>query len=486
MARDSDVRVTGAALWLLPVRMRVPLKFGAQAMTSVTCARVAVEVEARNGRRSVGWGETPLSVVWGWPSAADLGGRERAMIRLAAACCHGIVAGSERGHALEIGTAFRHDQLGRLARDSDDPALGEPIPELAALICASPVDLAVHDAFGVVHGIDIYATYGRDHLTRDLASFFGRPDDDRFRGRFPADFLVADPPRRLPAWHLVGGLDPLTASDRTGGEPDDGHPVTLEQWIAADGLTCLKVKLRGTDLAWDVDRLVRIGDIGIPRGVRHFCADFNCTVQDPAYVLAALDAVAASRPELAARLLYVEQPFPYDLAKHPIDVHAISARTRLFLDESAHDWRYVEEGRRLGWNGVALKTCKTQSGALLSVAWAKAHGMHLMVQDLTNPMLAVIPHLRLAAHAGTLAGVETNGMQYYPEASHIEAAVHPNAYRRRDGAVDLATFTGPGFGMRVAEIGRRLPEPEAVAGSIAIDDLTGATGGRAAHAGATR
>ncbi|MFM9009861.1 MAG: enolase C-terminal domain-like protein [Planctomycetota bacterium] len=485
MARDSDVRVTGAALWLLPVRMRVPLKFGAQVMTSVTCARVAVEVEARGGQRAVGWGETPLSVVWGWPSNADFGAREQAMIRLAAACCRGIVATGERGHPLEIGATFRQGTLDGLARESDDPALGEPIPELATLICSSPVDLAVHAAGGGVPRGDTDSTYGRAHLTRDLASFFGRPDDTRFRDRFPADFLVAHPPRRLPAWHLVGGLDPLSNADLTGDEPQDGHPVTLEQWIETDGLTCLKVKLRGTDLGWDVDRLVRVGDVGIPRGVRHFCADFNCTVHDPAYVLAALDAVAAARPEVAARLLYVEQPFPYDLAAHPIDVHAIAARTRLFLDESAHDWRHIEEGRRLGWNGVALKTCKTQSGALLALAWARAHGMDVMVQYLTNPMLAVIPHLRLAAHAGTLAGVETNGMQYYPEASAPEAAVHPGAYRRRGGSVDLGTFTGPGFGQRVTEIGRALPEPACVAGSIAIENLPGSRGFRRPMTGAT-
>jgi L-alanine-DL-glutamate epimerase-like enolase superfamily enzyme len=310
-----------------------------------------------------------------------------------------------------------------------------------------------------------------------LASFFGAEGGERFRGRFPADFFVSKPLVQLPAWHLVGGLDPLTVADLTGTEPQDGHPVTLEQWIEHDGLTSLKVKLRGTDLAWDVNRLLRVGDLGIARGVRRFCADFNCTVHDPAYVLAALDAIAKARPDLGARLLYVEQPFPYDLHAYPIDVHAIARRTPLFLDESAHDWRYIEAGRRLGWNGVALKTCKTQTGALLSLAWAKAHGMALMVQDLTNPMLAVIPHLQLAAHAGTIAGVETNGMQYYPDASAMEAAVHPGAYHRRRGIVDLSTFTGPGFGLRVDEIRRPLPEPAIVAGSIAIDRLPGARSG---------
>lgn len=63
--------------------------------------------------------------------------------------------------------------------------------------------------------------------------------------------------------------------------------------------------------------------------------------------------------------------------------------------------------------------------ALLSLCWARAHGMTLMVQDLTNPMLALIPHAALAAHAGTVCGLECNAAQFYPAASVPEAAVHP-------------------------------------------------------------
>jgi hypothetical protein len=68
----------------------------------------------------------------------------------------------------------------------------------------------------------------------------------------------------------------------------------------------------------------------------------------------------------------------------------------------------------LCWSGVALKTCKTQTGALLSGCWRKAHGIRLMLQDLTIPMLAQIPHAKLAAHIGTIGtitGVETNARQ---------------------------------------------------------------------------
>jgi hypothetical protein len=176
-----------------------------------------------------------------------------------------------------------------------------------------------------------------------------------------------------------------------------------------------------------------------------------------------LDRVQAELPELWRRLGYVEQPFPYELEEHPIDVRSVSARCPLFLDESAHDWRLVRLGRELGWTGVALKTCKTQTGALLSLCWARAHGMRLMVQDLTNPMLAQLTHLLLAGHAPTLAGVETNGMQFYPAASAPEAKVHPEAYRRREGRVACDTLQGPGFGYRLTEINRALPPPRVAA-----------------------
>ena len=204
-----------------------------------------------------------------------------------------------------------------------------------------------------------------------------------------------------------------------------------------------------------------MGSIAVKHGVDWLSADFNCTVTEPGYVNAILDRLRDAHPRIYGMILYVEQPFPYELEQHRMDVRSVSARKPLFLDESAHDWRVVRLGRELGWTGVALKTCKTQTGALLSACWAKAHGMSLMVQDLTNPMLAQIPHVLLAAHTGTIMGVETNAMQFYPGASRPEAAVHPGLYQRREGRVELSTVRGPGFGYRWREIKRELPEPTA-------------------------
>ena len=458
MPKQTDVRPVAAALYFLPVTMRMPLKFGPETVTSVTCARVRLTVADWTGRRADGWGETPLSVTWVWPSKLPYDTRHEAL----KACCVALTKAWASfdffGHPLEIGHDFQEHVLPELLRECNRGGR-EKIPHLAALVCCSAFDLALHDAYGVLHNEDVYATYHRRFLNPDLAHYLKPADDSgvNFADTYPADFLVATPPTRLRAWHLVGGLDPLDPGDLTGNEPDDGYPVLLPDWIERDGLRCLKVKLRGTDYQWDFQRLLRVGQIASDYGADWLSADFNCTVTEPAYVNSMLDQLRDDHPFVYGRILYVEQPFPYDLEAHPIDVHGVSARKPLFLDESAHDWRLVRLGRTRGWSGVALKTCKTQTGAILSMCWAKAHDMPLMVQDLTNPMLAQIPHVRLAAHAGTIMGVETNAMQFYPEASRPEAAVHPGLHQRRGGCVELSTLRGAGFGYRLDEINRDLP-----------------------------
>lgn len=455
----TDIRITDATVYFLPVSMRVPLKFGPETVTNAVCLRVKVSVQDCGGRTAEGWGETPLSVSWVWPSTLSVEVRTQRMKDFSVSLAKKLVDCGLEGHPMEIGADFIHGPLAETLKSANLEAGGPEMPYLGSLVAFSAFDIAIHDAFGNLLGRDVYETYGPEFMSRDLSAYVQAEEGSGidFRGRFPQDYFSKVVPTRLPVWHLVGGVDALETCDLTGSEPDDAHPILLADWVQRDGLQCLKVKLRGTDAAWDYERMVRVGRIGFANGVRWLSADFNCTVKDPAYVNEITDRLLADEPEIYARTLYVEQPFPYDLEADMIDVRSVSARKPLFLDESAHDWEFVRLGRRLGWSGVALKTCKTQTGALLSLCWAKAHGMPLMVQDLTNPMLAIIPHVRLAAHAGTIQGVECNAMQFYPDASTIEERVHPGLYRRREGVVDLSTLGGSGFGYRVAEIGRELP-----------------------------
>src|SRR5438128_4717235 len=481
MSKATDIRVAGARLYFIPIQMRVPLKFGPETVTSVTCARACVRVADRQGRTAEGWGETPLSVQWVWPGKLAYEPRLETLKRFCVMLAEAWTGFEVFGHPIEVGHEFQEQILPRLLQETnlvavESPIAGasvlahrgipgspvaaphletdhasEPMPWLAALVCDSVFDQAVHEAYGQLHQRPVYTTYEADWISRDLSEFLLPATDTAvsFKGRFPQQFLLSPRRNRLRAWHLVGGLDPIDESELTGAEPRDGYPVLLPDWIRRDGLTCLKVKLRGNDAEWDFQRVIQVGRIGMENGVEYLSADFNCTVTEPAYVNDILDRLRHEHRRIFDTILYLEQPFPYELEQHRIAVHSVSSRKPLFLDESAHDWRLVRLGRELGWTGVALKTCKTQTGALLSACWAKAHGMELMVQDLTNPMLAQIPHVLLAAHVGTIMGVETNATQFYPDASTPEAAVHPGIYRRQDGMIDLSTLQGAGFGYRL-------------------------------------
>jgi len=454
------VRPIAVSVWFLPVDMRVPLKFGAELTSFVTCLRVRITVAGPTGQTADGWGETPLSVTWAWTSKIGYEERHQAMKQFCLMLAEAWAQFDQSGHPMELGHAFAETKLGKLLDKLNAQRQGaEPMPWLAGLICCSAFDIALHDAYGTLLGKPVYQTYNADFMQKDLSYYLAPAEgvEVSFAGRYPADFLISPPPVTMPAWHLVGGADLLDQSQRTGSEPNDGYPIVLDEWIERDGLKCLKVKLRGNDAEWDYGRLVRVGQIALEHHALWLTSDFNCTVTDPAYVTDILDRLLVEHPGVYQMVLYVEQPFPYDLQANQIDVHSVSARKPLFMDESAHDWQLIRLGRRLGWTGVALKTCKTQTQALLSLCWAKAHGMTLMVQDLTNPMLAMIPHVLLAAHAGTIMGVEVNAMQFYPAASEPEAKVHRGLYQRRNGQLDLSTITGPGFGYRVDEIDRELP-----------------------------
>ncbi|MFA6930122.1 MAG: hypothetical protein WCT05_07325, partial [Lentisphaeria bacterium] len=431
-------RVKACDLFFLPCTMRVPLKFGAETIASIVNARVCLHLEDTQGKMAYGWGETPLSVAWAWPSAAAFKSRENRMLAFCETLAEAWRQNSGVGHAMEVGWEFLEQKLPVLLAGAN---AGEElqIPHLAALICNSAFDLALHDAYGKLLGKPIYETYNQNYLSKDLAWYF---EDPAFAGKYPEDFLLSPSPSRLPVWHLVGGKDLLTEAECTGQEPQDGYPVTLTEWIKRDGLYCLKIKLTGVDAAWDFQRMVSVGNIALQYHCSALSPDLNCQVRDPVYVNELLDRLQREYPAIYDLILYVEQPFPYDLEANRMDVHSVSRRKPLFMDESAHDWRLVRLGWELGWTGVALKVCKTQTGALLSACWAKAHGMQLMVQDLTNPRLALIPHVLLAAKVGTIMGVECNAAQFYPEASKLEAESHPGLYERRNGELDLTTIRG--------------------------------------------
>ncbi len=164
MKKLTDIRPVAAELYFLPVRFRMPLKFGPEVTTSVTCARVRLTIENRQGRRAAGWGETPLAVQWAWPSELPYAMRNERMQEFCRRLAGLWPTIQGYGHPMEVGYDFQHDQLAGLEQEFS-AGQADPMPHLAALICTSAFDVALHDAFGVLNHCDTYATYGPDLLS---------------------------------------------------------------------------------------------------------------------------------------------------------------------------------------------------------------------------------------------------------------------------------------------------------------------------------
>jgi L-alanine-DL-glutamate epimerase-like enolase superfamily enzyme len=256
----------------------------------------------------------------------------------------------------------------------------------------------------------------------------------------------------MPLYHLVGALDPLTAEDVD--EPvGDGLPETLGEWIAANGLTHLKIKLAGDDLAWDVERVVAVESAAATaqrlRGCRdwHYSLDFNEKCRSVEYVLDFLAQVLARSPEAFGRVQYIEQPTHRDLKAHPENrMHAAAKIKPVVIDESLVDYESLLLCRELGYTGVALKACKGHTEALLMGAAAQRFGMFLCVQDLTCPGRSFLHSATLSARLPTVAAIEGNARQYCPAGNRGWAERFPTMFQVSDGTLGTAVLDGPGLG----------------------------------------
>jgi L-alanine-DL-glutamate epimerase-like enolase superfamily enzyme len=428
---------------------RTPIKFGGTAVDRVTLLNVLCRVRTVGGLVGDGFGSMPLGNVWAFPSrvlgyAETLAAMKQLVERIAAvtASC------KETGHPIDLTRALEPEYHCAADAVTRERLLAEPIPPLCTLVAASAFDAALHDAFGKAHGLNCYHTYGPDFLGRDLGHYLG----DEFKGEPLERYVRRQPQARMPLYHLVGALDPLTPSDVR--QPvGDGLPETLAEWIAFNGLTHIKIKLNGDDLGWDVERVLGVERVAAEaqkqRGVATWCysLDFNERCANVEYLLEFLRRLQERSPEGFGRIAYIEQPTARDLQAHRDNVMHEAARLRpVVIDESLLDLESLRLARAMGYTGAALKACKGQSQSLLLGAAAQKYGLFLCVQDLTCPGASLIHSAGLAAHVPGVTAIEANARQYVPAANAAWEARFPGLFRVTDGTLATGALTGPGLG----------------------------------------
>jgi L-alanine-DL-glutamate epimerase-like enolase superfamily enzyme len=447
--RPTHIRIERISFDYEDFRYRTPIKFGGMVVDRVTLLNVHCVVRAASGRTARGFGSMPLGNVWAFPSRlmsyqTTLG----AMKALAGRIAKLTAACQEPGHPIDINRVLEPEYLKAAAEVTKELNLPEPIPKLATLVTASPFDAALHDAFGKAHSLSCYHTYGPDFMAHDLAHYL----TPEFKGEYLDRYVLKDPKPRLPLYHLVGAVDPIVEADikqRVG----DGLPETLPEWINYNGLTHLKIKLNGDDLAWDVERVLRVeraaAETQARRGVERwfYSLDFNERCPNVGYLLDFLHQLKGKAPAAFERIQYIEQPTARDLKAHRANtMHEAAKLKPIVIDESLTDLESLLLAREMGYTGAALKACKGQSQALLMAAAAQKFGMFLCVQDLTCPGASLIHSASLAAHIPTVAAIEANSRQYVPAANKPWESRFPGVFSVTDGQMRTGELTGPGLG----------------------------------------
>lgn len=443
---STDVRIDEVETTFEPMPFRTPLKFGAVVIRSWDFCRVRCRVTNGRGRSAEGRGGIFMADGWAWPKSPPDSAAKVAVMRGITVDFGRSLVGAT-GHPMRIMSSARA-RLEALRRVASQKA-GAEAPVLAALVAGSAVDGAVHDAFGVVNGIPTYDGYGPDFIDHDLSEYLGQ----EYRGRYLSDFLRGRYQPTIPIVHLVGGLDKMRESQIEESDPKDGRPVSLDQYIRSEGIFCLKVKLRGNDLEWDVQRLLdvhRLAEETLPPEKRNkiaMTADANEVCPNAEYAVEMLLKVKEKSPSAFDSIQYVEQLTSRDMETNPYDVSEVAKLKPVLLDEGLTSLEALDRALTLGWSGPALKTCKGHTEAVLTLAKAEMEGLPYSVQDLTNPSIALLHSVGFAARINCLVGVESNARQFVRDyASRRELEAHPGIFTVREGVVDTTTLTDFGLG----------------------------------------
>jgi L-alanine-DL-glutamate epimerase-like enolase superfamily enzyme len=448
--RSSDIRVDEIRHGYEDYVYRTPYKFGGRVVDKVTLLNVRCRVTTGNGKTAWGFGSMPMGNMWAFPAKTlSYDATLDAMKALASRIARIAVDARETGHPLDLAYVLEPAYLKAAMEVARERGLKEPIPKLCTLVVASPFDAAIHDAFGRVHGRNVYSTYDPNLLPNDLSRYLGQD----FRGVWLDRIVLRRPQPRIPLFHSVGGLDPLEARDVR--QPiADGMPETLAEWIPYSGLVRLKMKLSGENLTADVRRALEIDRVTTAaqaaRGASDwsYCLDFNERCPDVEYVLECLRRIRDASPAGFRRILYVEQPTARDLRANRNNVMHEAAKLRpVVIDESLTDLDSLLLAREMGYNGVALKACKGQSQAMLMAAAAAKYKMFVSVQDLTCPGASLVHSVGIAARVSGVAGIEANARQYVPAANAPWTPRFPGLFEVRDGYVRTDQINGPGLGI---------------------------------------
>jgi L-alanine-DL-glutamate epimerase-like enolase superfamily enzyme len=444
-----DIRIEEVRFEYEDHRYRFPHVFGGFTTDRVTLLNVHCRVTGRDGRSAEGFGSMTMGNIWSWKTQRYGYEETLAVMKKLAGQARAIMADcKEYGHPIELNALLEPAWLRAAADLGKEEKLEEEIPKLCTLVTTSPFDAALHDAYGKLHQRSAWACYTSEFLNTDLSRYLG----PAFAGQYPDRYVDAVPKEWMPIFHNVGLGDPVLPEELT--KPlNDGLPELLGDWIRAEGITHVKLKLRGGDEAWDLKRILDIDTVasaakqGAADPTLYYSLDFNEQAGSAEYLLAFLRQLKERNETAFGRIQYIEQPTSRNMVKNAAsDMHEAAKLRPVVIDEALTDVESLRLARELGYTGCALKACKGQSHTVIMASLARAEKMFLSVQDLTCPGASLIHSAAIAAHVPGVSAIEANGRQYVPSANAAWKDRFPGIFTVSNGRIHTAEINGNGLG----------------------------------------
>jgi hypothetical protein len=290
-------------------------------------------------------------------------------------------------------------------------------------------------------------------------------------------WLPAQPLQRVVVRHTVGLTDPLERGDQADGERlNDGLPETLEECIAAYGLTHFKIKLSGK-AGDDLTRLCRIARLLARTAGPRYVVTVDGNEQYPSVATlqefwrAVVDEPALQ--DFLSHVTFVEQPLHRDNALQEDVGQALGEWEQhppLLIDESDGALDSLPKALALGYIGTSHKNCKGVFKGIANRCLIEYRqrlnpdrGFMMSAEDLANVgPIALLQDLAVVATLG-VPHAERNGHHYFRGLSMWPASIgekvlesHGDLYERqsdyatlqiRQSSVSLASVVAAPFGL---------------------------------------
>jgi L-alanine-DL-glutamate epimerase-like enolase superfamily enzyme len=420
-------RILDATVSFKRQRFITPLQLSSGIIESLTQALAAVVVEF-DGRRATGHGTIYLSDLWAWPDDSFTHDQRDAVLRRVSETIAGELPrqfAQDDLHPLEIGLRL-HDLACHGLTFTPNPSA------LARAMCASPFDAAIHDGAGIAQNRSAFSLYDEAAAVPSAEDYF--PGIGACRA---IRDIIRCARKELPAWWIVGKSDCLGQ--------------TLVPAVQKRGYRCFKLKITGRNNEADVARTVEVFHSAKANGFARPRLSIDSNEANPSAesVLDYVGRLRAVDREAYDALEYIEQPTDRDIERHTFDWREVTKQKPVMLDEGLTDLRLLEEARRQGYSGLALKTCKGHSMLLTSAAWALRNNMIISLQDLTNPGIGLIHAALVGSHLPTINGAEVNSPQFTPAANAEFLPRLESLFEPRQGVHQLPQSIPIGLGSQL-------------------------------------